>query len=54
MDATGPGQLMQRWKAIQYEVLPGLGAEVGSLTPKLEQVVHVLEWARIEEFVSDS
>jgi hypothetical protein len=45
---------MQRWKAIQYEVLPGLGAEVGSLTPKLEQVVHVLEWARIEEFVSDS
>lgn len=54
MDATRPAQLMQRWKAIQYEVLPGLGAEVGSLTPKLERVVHVLEWARIEEFVSDS
>lgn len=54
MDATRPAQLMQRWQAIQYEVLPGLGAEVGFLTPKLEQVVQVLELARIEEFVSDS
>ena len=52
--ATRPAQLMQRWKAIQYEVLPGLGAEAGSLTPELEQVVQVLEWARVEEFVSDS
>lgn len=45
---------MQRWKTIQYEVLPGLGAEIGALTPKLERVVHVLEWARIEEFVAAS
>ena len=54
MDAIRPAQIMQRWKAIQYEVLPGLGAEIGSLTPKLKRVIHVLEWARIEEFVSDS
>jgi hypothetical protein len=54
MNATRRGQLMQRWKAIQYEVLPGLGAEIGCLTPKLERVVHMLEWARVEEFVADS
>ena len=54
MDATGPAQIMQRWKTIQYEVLPGLGAELGVLTPKLERVVHVLEWARIEELLAAS
>lgn len=54
MDATRPALILQRWNAIQYEVLPGLGAEVGPLTPKLERVVHVLEWARIEEFVAAS
>lgn len=54
MDATGPAQIMQRWKTIQYEVLPGLGAEIGMLTPKLERVVHVLEWVRIEEFLAAS
>ena len=45
---------MQRWQAIQYEVLPALGGEMGPLTPKLERVVHVLEWARLEEFVAAS
>lgn len=54
MNATRPALIMQRWQAIQYEVLPGLGAEMGPLTPKLERVVHVLEWARIEEFVAAS
>ena len=54
MNATGPAQIMQRWKTIQYEVVPGLGAELGALTPKLERVVHVLEWARIEELVAAS
>jgi len=28
-----------------------LKIEIGSLTPKLEKVVHLLEWTRIEEFV---
>lgn len=25
--------------------------EVGVLTPKLEKVIHTLEWVRVEEFV---
>ena len=29
-------------------------AEVGVVTPKLERVIYVLEWARIEEFADDS
>lgn len=36
---------------IQYELMPELRNAVGALTPKLEQVVHTLEWVRIEEFV---
>lgn len=45
---------MQRWNVLQYELMPGLRAEVGVLTPKLEKVVHTLEWVRIEEFVGSS
>ncbi len=43
--------LMQRWNAIQYELLPMLQADQVVLTPKLEQVVHALEWSRIEQFI---
>jgi hypothetical protein len=42
---------MQRWQVIQHELLPELADAVGALTPKLEQVVHILEWVRIEDFV---
>ena len=42
---------MQRWQTIQHELMPELRTEVGSLTPKLEKVVHLLEWTRIEEFI---
>lgn len=45
---------MQRWTVIQDELLPELRNEVGALTPKLEKVIHILEWVRIEEFVSAS
>jgi hypothetical protein len=45
---------MQRWKIIQRELIPELRNEVGALTPKLKQVVHTLEWVRIEEFVNSS
>ena len=34
--------------------MPELRDEVGALTAKLAQVVHTLEWVRIEEFVSSS
>jgi hypothetical protein len=42
---------MQRWNVVQHELLPELMNELGALTPKLEKVVHTLEWVRIEEFV---
>ena len=45
---------MQRWRVVQHELMPELRAEVGSLTPKLEKVVHTLEWVRIEEFIGSS
>jgi hypothetical protein len=43
---------MQRWSVIQHELLPELKNEVGALTPKLEKVIHTLEWVRIEEFTA--
>jgi IS5 family transposase len=39
---------------VQHELLPELQAQVGPLTPKLERVVHILEWVRIEEFTAVS
>ena len=43
--------LLQRWSVVQEELIPGLGREVEGLTPKLEKLIHTLEWARIEDFV---
>ena len=40
---------MQRWKVVQHELMPELRWEVGSLTLKLEKMVHTLEGVRIEE-----
>ncbi|MEY4968141.1 MAG: hypothetical protein RIQ73_840 [Actinomycetota bacterium] len=31
--------------------MPELRSKAEALTPKLEQVIHTLEWVRIEEFV---
>ena len=45
---------MQRWNVIQHDLLPELRDQVGTLTPKLEKVVHTLEWVRIEEFTATS
>ena len=42
---------MQRWRVIQHELMPELRHEVGALTPKLEKLIHTLEWVRIDEFV---
>ncbi|WP_041193817.1 IS1182 family transposase [Candidatus Symbiobacter mobilis] len=46
--------LMQRWSIVQEELLPELWNEVGPLTPKLEKVIHTLEWVRLEEYVRAS
>ena len=51
MNTTQRSGIMQRWFVIQHELMPELRNEVGALTPKLEYVIHTLEWVRIEEFV---
>ena len=45
---------MQRWHVVQHDLIPELRNEIGTLTPKLENVIHILEWVRIEEFTAIS
>ena len=40
---------MQRWSVAQEAFIPGLSQEVEGLTPKLENLIHTLEWACIED-----
>jgi hypothetical protein len=54
MNSTERTTVMQRWTTVQHELIPQLWTEVGSLTPKLEKLIHILEWVRIEEFVEPS
>lgn len=54
MNTTQRTGIMQRWNIIQHELMPELRNEAGALTPKLMQVLHTLEWVRIEEFVNSS
>lgn len=54
MDTTQRTRIMQRWQIVQHELIPELRNEVGVLTPKLERVIHTLEWVRIEEFVKSA
>ena len=51
MDATQRAGLLQRWSVVQAELIPYLSREVEGLTPKLEKLIHTLEWARIEDYV---
>ncbi len=51
MEGTQRAGLMQRWHVVQAELIPDLGEEVEGLTPRLEKLIHTLEWVRIEEFV---
>ena len=50
MDAIKRELIMQRWNVIQHELLPEFLEHSGALTPKLEKVIHILEWVRIEDF----
>ena len=43
--------LVQRFQALQGELMPEVAGELGGLNPKLEQVIRVLEWSRIESLV---
>lgn len=45
---------MQRWNVVQYELIPYLGDEIGQLTPRLEKLIHILDWVRIEEWTEVS
>lgn len=39
---------------VQHELIPEQKEQKGALTPKLERLIHTLDWVRIEEFVSAS
>lgn len=54
MNATRRDLILQRWHVIQHEVLPELKQGLGPTTPKLERLIHMLEWVRIEEYVAAS
>lgn len=51
MDTARRDLITQRWNVVQHDLLPELRNDVGTLTPKLEKVIYILEWVRIEEFV---
>jgi len=51
MNTTLSPILVQRFQALQGELLPEVAGELGGLSPKLEQVIEVLEWSRIESLV---
>ena len=51
MDAIQRAALMQCWRVVQEEPIPELGAEGVGVTPKLEKLIHTLEWVGIEEYV---
>lgn len=54
MNINEQTSLRQRLKAIQVELIEGLGSEMGEpVTPALGRLVHVLDWVRIEQFVDD-
>jgi hypothetical protein len=54
MNATHRELILQRWNVIQQDLIPELRNDVGPLTPKLEKLIHILEWVRIEEFTAAS
>ena len=54
MEDTARYDVLQRWQVVQHELIPGLESELGGLTPKLEKLIHMLEWVRLEEFVPSS
>lgn len=51
MNPTSRPLIMQRWTCIEQELFPELRETFGALTPRLEKLIHVLDWVRIEEYV---
>jgi hypothetical protein len=54
MNTTLSQKFLQRWNAVQQELIPDLREEIGALTPRLEKLIHILEWVRIEEWTEVS
>lgn len=54
MNAIERELIMQRWNVVQHELIPDLQSAGFTLAPKLEKVIHTLEWVRIEEFTDSS
>ena len=50
MNITQRSLIMQRWHVLQHDLLPELKQEWGALTARLEKLVHILDWVRIEEW----
>ena len=50
MNLIGRDLIMQRWRVVQHDLMPELKRECGALTPRLEKLVHILDWVRIEEW----
>ena len=41
--------LSQRWTQIQEQLYPRLSADLESTSPKLEKLIHVLEWIDLDK-----
>lgn len=54
MNTTQRVGILRRRRVVQHELMPELRQEIGSLTPRLEKLIHTLEWVRIEEFVEST
>lgn len=50
MNSTKRTALMQQLLTVQHELLPQLGKELETLTPKLEKLIHVLDWVEMAAF----
>jgi hypothetical protein len=54
MNISEQTSLRQRLKAIQAELIDGLGSELSEpVTPALGRLVHLLDWIRLEQFVDE-
>ena len=49
MNTTSHTYLSQRWTQIQEQLFPTLSAEFASTSPKLEKLIHVLEWIELDK-----
>ena len=44
-------KFLQRWSSVQQTLMPELIERTAALTVKLERLIHILKWVRVEEFV---